>query len=56
MQGYRLYYDFIQVIKPISFSFVGVLKLSLIYKEQKNKSVPSIINLIEKFKEYYCMQ
>jgi hypothetical protein len=56
MQGYRLYYDFIQAIKPISSSFVGALELSLICKERKNKSIPSIIDLIEEFKEHYRMQ
>ena len=56
IQGYRLYCNFIQAIKPIFFSFVGVLKVNLIYKEQKNKDALSIINLIEEFKEYYYIQ
>jgi hypothetical protein len=56
VQGYRLYYDFIQAIKPISSSFVGALEVDLIRKERKDKDVPSIIDLIEEFKEHYYMQ
>ena len=56
MQGYRLYYNFVQAIKPISFSFAGALEVDLIRKKQKNKDALSIINLIKKFKEHYHIQ
>ena len=56
MQGFRAHYDFIRAIKPISFSFAGVLEVDLIRKEWKNEDAPSVIDLIEEFKEYYCMQ
>ena len=56
MQGFRLYYDFVRAIKPISSSFVGALEVDLIYKERKNKKALSIIDLIEEFKEHYRMQ
>ena len=56
IQGFKAYYNFIQAIKPISFSFTGVLKVDLIQKEQKDKDAPFIINLIKEFKEYYCIQ
>ena len=32
------------------------LKVNLIKKEWKDKDTPSIINLIKKFKKYYCIQ
>ena len=53
VQGFRLYYDFVQAIKPISSSFIGVLKVDLIKKERKNKDALSIIDLIKEFKEHY---
>ena len=56
MQGFRLYYDFVRAIKPVSSSFVGALEVDLICKEQKDKPAPSIIDLIEEFKEHYRMQ
>ena len=56
MQGFRLYYNFVQAIKPISSSFAGVLEVDLIRKERKNEDAPSIINLIKEFKEHYRMQ
>ena len=56
MQGFRVYYNFIQVIKPISFSFAKVLKVDLIWKERKDKDILFIINLIKEFKEHYRMQ
>ena len=56
MQGFRVHYNFIQVIKPISFSFVGVLEVDLIKKKWKNKDALSIIDLIEEFKEHYYIQ
>ena len=56
IQGFRPYYDFVRVIKPISSSFVGVLEVDLIRKEWKNKDALSIINLIKEFKEHYRMQ
>jgi hypothetical protein len=56
VQGFRLYYDFVRVIKPISSSFIGALEVDLIYKERKDKEAPSIIDLIEEFKEHYRMQ
>ena len=56
VQGYRPHYDFIQAIKYISSSFVGALEVNLIRKEWKNKAALSIIDLIEEFKEHYCMQ
>ena len=56
MQGFRLYYNFVQAIKLISSSFIGALEVDLIYKERKDEEVPSIINLIKKFKEHYRMQ
>ena len=56
VQGYRPHYDFVRAVKPISFSFAGALKVNFIHKERKNKDAPSIINLIEEFKEHYRMQ
>jgi len=56
MQGYRPHYDFVQAIKPISSSFAGALEVDLIRKERKDEAAPSIINLIEEFKEHYRMQ
>ena len=56
MQRFRLHYNFIQAIKPISSSFAGVLEVDLIRKEWKNKAALSIINLIKEFKEHYHMQ
>ena len=56
MQGYQPYYDFIQAIKPIASTFIGVLEANLIRREGKDKDVLSIIQLIEEFKEYYRMQ
>ena len=56
VQGFRLHYDFVQVIKPISFSFVGALKVDLIKKERKDKEALSIIDLIKEFKEHYRIQ
>jgi len=56
VQGFRPHYDFVQAIKSISSSFAGVLEVDLIRKEQKNKAAPSIIDLIEEFKEHYRMQ
>jgi len=56
VQGFRPHYDFVQAIKPISSSFAGALKIDLIRKERKDKPAPSIINLIEEFKEHYRMQ
>jgi hypothetical protein len=56
IQGYRPHYDFIRAIKPISSSFAGALEVNLIRKERKNKDAPSIIDLIEEFKEHYRMQ
>ena len=56
VQGYRPHYDFVRAIKPISSSFAGALEVSLIYKERKNKAAPSIIDLIEEFKEHYRIQ
>jgi len=56
VQGFRLYYNFVQVIKPISFSFAGALEVDLIRKERKEEDVLSIIDLIEEFKEHYRMQ
>ena len=53
MQGFRVYYNFIQVIKPISFSFAKVLKVDLIRKEWKDEAALSIIKPIKEFKEYY---
>ena len=56
MQGFRPYYNFVQAIKLISSSFAGALKVDLIYKERKDEEAPSIIDLIEEFKEYYRTQ
>jgi len=56
VQGFRPHYDFVQAIKPISSSFAGALEVDLIRKERKDKDAPSIINLIEEFKEHYRMQ
>ena len=56
MQGFRPHYDFVQVIKPISSSFAGALEVDLIRKERKDEAAPSIIDLIEEFKEHYRMQ
>jgi hypothetical protein len=56
VQGYRPHYDFVRAIKPISSSFAGALEVNLIRKERKNKAAPSIIDLIEEFKEHYRMQ
>ena len=56
VQGFRLYYDFIRAIKPISSSFVGALEVDLIRKECKDEEALSIIDLIKKFKEHYRMQ
>ena len=56
VQGYRPHYDFIRAIKPISSSFAGALEVDLIRKERKDKAAPSIIDLIEEFKEHYRMQ
>jgi hypothetical protein len=55
VQGFRPHYDFVQAIKPISSSFAGALEVDLIRKERKNKAAPSIIDLIEEFKEHYRM-
>ena len=56
VQGFRPHYDFIRAIKPISSSFAGALEVDLIRKERKDKDAPSIIDLIEEFKEHYRMQ
>jgi len=56
VQGFRPHYDFIQAIKAISSSFAGALEVDLIRKERKDEKAPSIIDLIEEFKEHYCMQ
>ena len=56
VQGYRPHYDFVQAIKPISSSFAGALEVDLIRKERKDEDAPSIIELIEEFKEHYRMQ
>ena len=56
VQGFRPHYDFIRAIKPISSSFAGALEVDLIRKERKNEEAPSIIDLIEEFKEHYRMQ
>ena len=56
VQGFRPYYNFVQAIKPISSSFAGALEVDFIRKEQKDKDAPSIIDLIEEFKEHYRMQ
>ena len=56
VQGFRPHYDFVQAIKPISFSFAGVLEVNLIWKEWKDKATLSIIDLIEEFKKHYRMQ
>jgi len=53
VQGFRPHYDFIRAIKAISSSFVEALEVDLIRKEQKDKEAPSIIDLIEEFKEHY---
>jgi len=53
VQGFRPYYDFIRAIKAISSSFIGALEVDLIRKERKDEKAPSIIDLIEEFKEYY---
>jgi hypothetical protein len=55
VQEFRPHYDFVQAIKPISSSFVGALEVDLIRKERKDEPAPSIIDLIEEFKEYYRM-
>jgi hypothetical protein len=56
VQGFRPHYDFVRAIKPISSSFAGALEVDLIRKERKDEAAPSIINLIEEFKEHYRMQ
>ncbi len=56
VQGFRPHYDFVRAIKPISSSFAGALEVDLIRKERKDKAAPSIIDLIEEFKEHYRMQ
>ena len=56
VQGFRPHYDFIRAIKPISSSFAGALEVDLIRKERKDEDAPSIIDLIEEFKEHYRMQ
>jgi hypothetical protein len=56
VQGFRPHYDFVQAIKPVSSSFVGALEVDLIRKKRKDKEAPSIIDLIEEFKEHYRMQ
>ena len=56
VQGFRLHYDFVRVIKPVSSSFVGALEVDLICKERKDETALSIIDLIEEFKEHYRMQ
>src|SRR6266550_3699994 len=56
IQEYRPHYNFVQAIKPISSSFAGALEVDLIRKERKEKPAPSIIDLIEEFKEHYRMQ
>jgi hypothetical protein len=56
VQGYGPHYDFVRAIKPISSSFAGALEVNLIRKERKNKAAPSIIDLIDEFKEHYRMQ
>lgn len=56
VQGFRPHYDFIRAIKPISSSFAGALEVDLIRKERKDEEAPSIIDLIEEFKEHYRMQ
>ena len=56
VQGFRAHYDFIRAIKPISSSFAGALEVDLIRKERKDEAAPSIIDLIEEFKEHYRMQ
>jgi hypothetical protein len=55
VQEFRAHYDFVQAIKPISSSFAGALELDLIRKERKGEDAPSIIDLIEEFKEHYRM-
>jgi hypothetical protein len=56
VQGFRPHYNFIRAIKPISSSFAGALEVDLIRKERKDEDAPSIIDLIEEFKEHYRMQ
>jgi len=56
VQGFRPHYDFVRAIMPISSSFAGALEVDLIRKERKDKAAPSIIDLIEEFKEHYRMQ
>ena len=56
VQGFRPHYDFMRAIKPISSSFAGALEVDLIRKERKDEEAPSIIDLIEEFKEHYRMQ
>ena len=56
VQGYRPHYDFVQAIKPIAPTFAGALEANLIRREGKDKDTLSIIQLIEEFKEHYCMQ
>ena len=56
IQRFKIYYNFIWVIKPTSFSFTGVLEVDLIRKEWKDKDALFIINLIEEFKEHYYIQ
>jgi hypothetical protein len=56
VQEFRAHYDFVQAIKPISSSFAGALEVDLIRKERKEEPAPSIIDLIEEFKEHYRMQ
>ena len=56
VQGFRPHYDFVRAIKPISSSFAGALEVDLIRKERKDDAAPSIIDLIEEFKEHFRMQ
>jgi hypothetical protein len=56
VQGFRPHYDFIRAIKPVSSSFAGALEVDLIRKERKDEEAPSIIDLIEEFKEHHRMQ
>ena len=56
VQGFRPHYDFVRAIKPISSSFAGALEVDLIRKERKEEEAPSIIDLIEEFKEHHRMQ
>jgi len=56
VQWFRPHYDFVRAIKPISSSFAGALEVDLIREERKDDAAPSIIDLIEEFKEHYRMQ